>query len=51
MLRGETFKITSITDLQKIQGRWYPFHYRFKDELKRNIRSTEWILSNVEFNS
>ena len=46
---GKLLKTTKMGDIQKVQGRWFPFHYMFKDELKRKSKGTEWIISDVEF--
>ena len=46
---GKLLKTTMLSDITKIQGRWFPLHYTFKDELKGNSRGTEWIISDVEF--
>ena len=48
---GKLLKTTSMSNIKKIQGRWFPFHYKFKDELKRNSRGTEWIINEIEFNN
>jgi predicted RNA methylase len=37
--------------IKKVQGRWFPSKYIFKDELKRNSRGTEWIIDEIEFDS
>ena len=48
---GKLLKTTSMSNIKKIQGRWFPFHYKFKDELKRNSRGTEWIINEIEFDN
>ena len=48
---GKLLKTTSMSNIKRTQGRWFPFHYRFKDELKRNSRGTEWIINDIEFNN
>jgi hypothetical protein len=35
--------------IKKIQGRWFPSRFIFKDELKRNSNGTEWIIEEIEF--
>jgi hypothetical protein len=40
-----------MSNIKKTQGRWFPFHYKFKDELKRNSRGTEWIINEIEFDN
>ena len=48
---GKLLKTTSMSNIKKIQGRWFPFHYKFKDELKRNSKGTEWIINEIEFDN
>ena len=47
---GKLLKSTSMDGIRKIQGRWFPTRFIFKDELKRNSKGTEWIIDEVEFN-
>jgi len=47
---GKLLKSTSMDGIRKIQGRWFPTRFIFKDELKRNSKGTEWIIDAVEFN-
>ena len=35
--------------IKKIQGRWFPTRFIFKDELKRNSKGTEWIIEEIQF--
>ena len=42
-------KTTKMSNIKKVQNRWFPFHYIFKDELKRNSKGTEWVINDVEF--
>ena len=30
---GKLLKTSSMSDIRKIDGRWFPFHYKYKDEL------------------
>ena len=48
---GKLLKTTSMSNIKKTQGRWFPFHYKFKDALKRNSRGTEWIINEIEFDN
>ena len=48
---GKLLKTTSMSNIKRTQGRWFPFHYKFKDELKRNSRGTEWIINDIEFDN
>ena len=47
---GKLLKTASLEDIKKIQGRWFPSKFIYKDELKRNSKGTEWIIDNIEFN-
>ena len=42
-------KSTSMDGVKKIQGRWYPTRFIYKDELKRNSKGTEWIIDDIKF--
>ena len=42
---GKLLKTATMDGIKKIQGRWFPSRYLFKDELKRNSKGTEWHLS------
>jgi outer membrane lipoprotein-sorting protein len=46
---GKILKSISLDDIKKIQGRWFPTKFIFKDELKRNSKGTEWIIENIQF--
>ena len=48
---GKLLKSTSMDGVKKIQGRWFPSKFRFKDELKRNSKGTEWIINEIEFDT
>ncbi len=48
---GKLLKTTSMSNIKKVQGRWFPFHYKYKDELKRNSKGTEWIINDIKFDS
>ena len=47
---GKLLKTASLKGIKKIQGRWFPSKFVYKDELKRNSKGTEWIINNIEFN-
>ena len=47
---GKLLKTVSLEGIKKIQGRWFPSKFVYKDELKRNSKGTEWIIDNIEFN-
>jgi len=46
---GKLLKSTSMDGVKKIQGRWFPTRFMFKDELKRNSKGTEWIIEEIQF--
>ena len=46
---GKLLKSTSMDGIRKVQGRWFPTRFIFKDELKRNSKGTEWIINNIQF--
>ena len=47
---GKLLKTASLEGIKKIQGRWFPSKFVYKDELKRNSKGTEWVIDNIEFN-
>ena len=47
---GKLLKTASLEGIKKIQGRWFPSKFVYKDELKRNSKGTEWIIDNIQFN-
>ena len=46
---GKLLKTSTLSDVKKIKGRWFPSKFKFKDELKRNSKGTEWIIEEIEF--
>ena len=48
---GKLLKTSKLSDIKKIQGRWFPGKFKYKDELKRNSKGTEWIIDNIEFDT
>ena len=46
---GKLIKSTSMDGVIKVQGRWFPTRFIFRDELKRNSRGTEWIIDDIQF--
>ena len=42
-------KTATITGVKKIQGRWFPSRFIYKDELKRNSKGTEWVINEISF--
>ena len=47
---GKLLKTASLHGIKKVQGRWFPSKFVYKDELKRNSKGTEWIIDDIEFN-
>ena len=48
---GKLLKTTSMDGVKKIQGRWFPSRFNYKDELKRNSKGTEWLIEDVVFDT
>ena len=46
---GKLLKTTAMDGIKKVQGRWFPSRFIFKDELKRNSKGTEWHIDDIEF--
>ena len=46
---GKLIKSTSMDGIKKVQGRWFPSRFIFRDELKRNSHGTEWIIDEIQF--
>ena len=46
---GKLLKSTSMDGIKKVQGRWFPTRFIFRDELKRNSQGTEWIIDDIQF--
>ena len=47
---GKLLKTASLEGIKKVEGRWFPSKFVYKDELKRNSKGTEWIIDNIQFN-
>ncbi|MDC0646041.1 outer membrane lipoprotein-sorting protein [bacterium] len=48
---GKLLKTSTMDGIKKVQGRWFPSRFIYKDELKRNSKGTEWIIDEIEFDS
>ena len=48
---GKLLKTSTMDGIKKVQGRWFPSRFIFKDELKRNSKGTEWIIEEIEFDT
>ena len=48
---GKLLKASTMDGIKKVQGRWFPSRFIFKDELKRNSKGTEWIIEEIEFDT
>lgn len=46
---GKLLKTATMDGIKKVQGRWFPSRFIYKDELKRNSKGTEWIIEEIEF--
>ena len=46
---GKLLKTSTMSDVKRIQGRWFPSRFNFRDELKRSSKGTEWIIDDIEF--
>ncbi len=46
---GKLLKSSTIGEVMKVEGRWYPKSLNFKDELKRNSKGTQWVIDTIEF--
>ncbi len=46
---GRLLKTSTMDGIKKVQGRWFPSRFIFKDELKRNSKGTEWHIDDIEF--
>ena len=46
---GKLLKTSNLSGFRKVQGRWFPSKFEYKDELKRNSKGTEWIIDEIEF--
>jgi outer membrane lipoprotein-sorting protein len=48
---GKLLKTSTMDGIKKVQGRWFPSRFIFKDELKRNSKGTEWVIEEIEFDT
>ena len=46
---GKLLKTATMTGVKKIEGRWFPSRFIYKDELKRNSKGTEWVINEISF--
>ena len=46
---GKLLKTSTMDGIKKVQERWFPSRFIYKDELKRNSKGTEWIIDEIEF--
>ena len=47
---GKLLKTATMDGVKKIQDRWFPSRFLYKDELKRNSKGTEWVIEDISFN-
>lgn len=46
---GKLLKTSTMDGIKKMQRRWFPSRFIYKDELKRNSKGTEWIIDEIAF--
>ena len=46
---GKILKSVSLDGIKRIQDRWFPTKFVFKDELKRNSKGNEWVIEDIQF--
>ena len=46
---GKLLKTSTMSNVRKVQGRWFPSKFRYKDELKRGSKGTEWVINDIAF--
>ena len=46
---GKLLKTSTMDNIKRVQGRWFPSRFVFKDELKRNSKGTEWLIDEIFF--
>ena len=46
---GKLLKTSTMDEIKKVQRRWFPSRFIYKDELKRNSKGTEWIIDEIAF--
>ena len=46
---GKLLKTATMADVKRIQGRWFPSRFIYKDKLKRNSKGTEWVIEEISF--
>jgi len=46
---GKLLKTSTMDGIKKVQDRWFPSRFIYKDKLKRNSKGTEWIIDEIAF--
>ena len=46
---GKLLKTATMSGIRKVQSRWFPSRFNYKDELKRNSKGTEWLIDEITF--
>ena len=46
---GKLLKTATMDGVKKIQDRWFPSRFLYKDELKRKSKGTEWVIEDISF--
>ena len=48
---GKLLKTSTLDGIKKVQSRWFPSRFIYKDELKRNSKGTEWVIDEITFDT
>jgi len=48
---GKLLKTSTMDGIKKVQDRWFPSRFIYKDKLKRNSKGTEWLIDEIEFDT
>jgi len=48
---GKLLKTSTMDGIKKVQGRWFPSRFIYKDKLKRNSKGTEWLIDEIAFDT
>ena len=46
---GKLLKTATMSGVNKVNNRWFPSRFHFKDELKRKSKGTEWVIDDIIF--
>ncbi len=48
---GKLLKTSTMDGIKKVQDRWFPSRFIYKDKLKRNSKGTEWLIDEITFDT